>query len=66
SRVRVPSAAPYSVTWNAERQVTRKSPLIERAFCRLDFAKAEKTPPIISDDRRRFYWESRNPNVWSP
>ncbi|WP_218577041.1 hypothetical protein, partial [Pseudomonas sp. AU8050] len=32
SRVRVPSAAPYSVTWNAERQVAKESPLIERAF----------------------------------
>jgi hypothetical protein len=28
----IPSAAPYSVTWNAERQVTTESPLIERAF----------------------------------
>ncbi|WP_221035764.1 hypothetical protein, partial [Pseudomonas salomonii] len=27
------SAAPYSVTWNTERQVTTESPLIERAFC---------------------------------
>ena len=28
----IPSAAPYSVTWNTERQVTPRSPLIERAF----------------------------------
>ena len=33
----VPSAAPYSVTWNTERQVTTRSPLIERAFFRLRF-----------------------------
>ena len=32
-----PSAAPYSVTWNTERQVTTRSPLIERAFFRLRF-----------------------------
>ncbi len=38
----IPSAAPYSVTWNAERQVTTGSPLIERAFCCLGFAKADK------------------------
>lgn len=28
----IPSAAPYSVTWNTERQVTTESPLT-RAFC---------------------------------
>ncbi|VVN79159.1 hypothetical protein PS834_00940 [Pseudomonas fluorescens] len=33
----VPSAAPYSVTWNAERQVTTQSPLTERAFLCLGF-----------------------------
>ncbi len=33
----IPSAAPYSVTWNTERQVTPRSPLIERAFFRLRF-----------------------------
>ena len=33
----IPSAAPYSVTWNTERQVTTRSPLIERAFFRLRF-----------------------------
>ncbi len=33
----IPSAAPYSVTWNAERQVATRSPLIERAFFRLRF-----------------------------
>ena len=59
----VPSAAPYSVTWNAERQVTTRSPLNERAFCCLGFAKSQKTPPIISDDRRRFYWAIRHPRV---
>ncbi|WP_288099240.1 hypothetical protein, partial [Pseudomonas sp.] len=26
SRVRVPSAAPFSVTWNTERQVTTEKP----------------------------------------
>ncbi|WP_259768576.1 hypothetical protein, partial [Pseudomonas protegens] len=36
SRVRVPSAAPYSVTWNTERQVTTESPLA-RAFCCKEF-----------------------------
>ena len=34
----IPSAAPYSVTWNTERQVATESPLIERAFCCLGFA----------------------------
>lgn len=43
----IPSAAPYSVTWNTERQVTTESPLIERAFCCLGFAKipAHKNAP---------------------
>jgi hypothetical protein len=36
----IPSAAPYSVTWNAERQVTTGSPLIERAFLCLPFSSA--------------------------
>lgn len=31
----IPSAAPYSVIWNAERQVTTGSQLVERAFFRL-------------------------------
>lgn len=36
----IPSAAPYSVTWNAERQVTTKSPLIERVFFARNMAKS--------------------------
>ena len=39
----IPSAAPYSVTWNTERQVTTGSPLIERAFCCLGFIKVQKS-----------------------
>ncbi|WP_138233636.1 hypothetical protein [Pseudomonas synxantha] len=39
----IPSAAPYSVTWNTERQVATRSPLIERAFFRL-----LNTPELIS------------------
>ena len=37
----VPSAAPYSVTWPTERQVTTESPLNERAFfaCDLTFLR---------------------------
>ncbi len=35
----IPSAAPYSVTWNAERQVATESPLIERAFFCLKYGK---------------------------
>ncbi|MGY2403184.1 hypothetical protein [Pseudomonas sp. SDO5271_S396] len=34
----IPSAAPYSVAWNTERQVTTGSPLTERAFLCLRFA----------------------------
>ena len=33
----IPSAAPYSATWNTERQVATRSPLIERAFFCLRF-----------------------------
>ncbi|WP_240871928.1 hypothetical protein, partial [Pseudomonas sp. B707] len=33
SRVRVPSAAPYSVTWNTERQVTTENPPRRVFFC---------------------------------
>lgn len=33
----IPSAAPYSETWNTERQVTTQSPLTERAFLCLEF-----------------------------
>jgi hypothetical protein len=33
----IPSAAPYSVTWNTERQVATRNPLIERVFFRLKF-----------------------------
>ena len=43
----IPSAAPYSVTWNAERQVTTESPLIERAFFCLGFGSAIPTPSLI-------------------
>lgn len=33
----IPSAAPYSVTWNTERQVAKRNPLIERVFFGLRF-----------------------------
>ena len=50
----IPSAAPYSVTWNAERQVTTESPLIERAFCCLGFVLlsvgASLLAKIVNDD----------------
>ncbi|MFP3681396.1 hypothetical protein SB725_30410, partial [Pseudomonas sp. SIMBA_041] len=36
SRVRVPSAAPYSVTWNAERQVTTEKPAHAGFFLSVD------------------------------
>ena len=42
----IPSAAPYSVTWNAERQVTTQSPLIERAFLCLGFAVLQPHQPV--------------------
>ena len=37
----IPSAAPYSVTWPTERQVTTEIPLIERVFfaCDLTFLR---------------------------
>jgi hypothetical protein len=43
----IPSAAPYSVTWNAERQVTTESPLIERAFFRLQHCAAIHLQPRV-------------------
>ena len=43
----VPSAAPYSVTWPTERQVTTESPLIERAFFGLRFDLS--TPCLCAD-----------------
>ncbi|GEM_PF-4261596 len=33
----IPSAAPYSVTWNTERQAATRNPLNERVFFRLRF-----------------------------
>ena len=40
----------YSVAWNAERQVTTESPLIERAFFVWDSARQSQDPVIAA------YW----------